>query len=170
MEETAGSNALIQSSSPTWTVPDLLVQVLGRIRRQLGMELAFIAEFSGGRRVFRYVDSGTSELEILPGDSDPLDDSFCLRVADGRLPELMTDASLNAEAMTLPATLAMPVGAHLSVPIRLTDGRVFGTICCFSRRPDESLQEHDLDTMRVMADVMADYFNEGLALDKVEKR
>ena len=127
-----------QSSVPAWTVPELLIQVLGRIRRQLNMELAFVAEFTGGRRVFRYVGSGTSELQIVAGNSDPLDDSFCLRVADGRLPEPMTDAGLNAEALTLPVTRALPVGAHLGVPIRFVDGRVFGTICCFSRRPDES--------------------------------
>jgi len=164
MNKTAASASSNPADTPSWAVPALLVQVLGRIRRQLGMELAFISEFTGGRRVFRYVESGASELQILPGDSDPLDDSFCLRVADGRLPQLMTDASRNAEALTLPVTLALPVGAHLSVPIRLTSGRIFGTICCFSRRPDEALEDDDLETLRVMADVLADYFDHGLAL------
>lgn len=170
MNNTIASASPSPSSMSSWTVPDLLIKVLGRIRVELGMELAFIAEFTGGRRVFRYVDSGTSELEILAGDSDPLDDSFCLRVADGRLPELMTDATHNAEALTMAVTLAMPVGAHLSVPIRLTDGRIFGTICCFSRRPDETLQDHDLATMRVMADVIGQYFEQGFAISEVEAR
>uniref|UniRef100_UPI00097C9EB9 EAL domain-containing protein n=1 Tax=Pelomonas sp. KK5 TaxID=1855730 RepID=UPI00097C9EB9 len=58
----------------------------------------------------------------------------------------------------LPATLALNIGAHLSVPIRLGDGRVFGTFCCFSRRPDTSLSERDLVTMRVLAEVMAEHF------------
>lgn len=168
MHKAADTAASTQVDLASWSAPELLIQVLGRIRQHLGMELAFIAEFTGGRRVFRYVDSGTSELQIGPGDSDPLDDSFCMRVADGRLPELMTDATQNAEALTLPVTLALPVGAHLSVPIRLADGRVFGTICCFSRRPDESLREHDLATLRVMADVMADYFDLGLEIRKAE--
>ncbi len=148
-----------QSGMPPWTVPDLLIRTLGSIRSQLGMELAFVSEFTGGRRVFRYVDSGTSELQINAGDSDPLDDSFCLRIADGRLPELIHDACQNAEALKLPVTQALPVGAHLSVPIRLMDGHVFGTLCCFSRRPDQTLQDHDL---------MADYFAQGLAISAGE--
>lgn len=164
MNSTVTSASASHPAPGSMTVPSLLMTVLGRMRRQLGMELAFVSEFTGGRRVFLLVDSGTDELQIHAGNSDPLDDSFCLRVADGRLPELMTDACLNAEALTLPVTRALPVGAHLSVPIRLADGRVFGTICCFSRRPDESLQDHDLDTLRLMAGVMADYFEQGLAI------
>ena len=164
MNNTVASASPGHSSMSSWTAPDLLIKVLGRMRQQLGMELAFVSEFTGGRRVFRYVDSGTSELQILAGNSDALDDSFCLRVADGRLPELMTDATCNAEALTLAVTRALPVGAHLSVPIRLTSGRVFGTICCFSRQPDETLQDHDLDTLRMMADVLADYFDQGLSI------
>lgn len=160
----AATSGLLQS----WTPPELLIQCLRRIRQHLGMELAFIAEFTEGRRVFRYVDSGASDLKIFAGDSDPLEESYCMRVADGRLPELMTDARLNAEALTLPATLALPVGAHLSVPIRLGDGHVFGTLCCFSRRPDENLQESDLATMRVLADVMADYFEHELAMRQAQ--
>ena len=170
MEEEVDAAAVAAESGSlkSWTPPELLIQCLRRIRQHLGMELAFIAEFTEGRRVFRYVDSGASDLKILAGDSDPLEESYCMRVADGRLPELMTDARLNAEAMTLPATLALPVGAHLSVPIRLGDGRVFGTLCCFSRQPNEALQEHDVATMRVLADVMADYFEHELAIRQVE--
>jgi len=49
--------------------PELLIQVLGRMRRQLGMELAFVVEFTGGRRVFRYVESGSIDLQIFSGNS-----------------------------------------------------------------------------------------------------
>jgi len=87
-----------------------------------------------------------------------------MRVADGRLPELVADACLDIEAPTLPATRALPVRAHLSVPIRLSGGQVFGTLCCFSRHPDQTLQEHEVATMRVLADVMADYFEHELAI------
>lgn len=167
-DDTATAFAAEPSPLKSWTPPELLIQCLRRIRQHLGMELAFIAEFTEGRRVFRYVDSGASDLKILAGDSDPLEESYCARVADGRLPELMHNACLNAEALTLPATLALPVGAHLSVPIRLADGRVFGTLCCFSRRPDESLQDHDVATMRGLADVMADYFEHELAIRQTD--
>lgn len=121
----------------------------------LGMEVAFISEFTDGRRVFRHVDSADLDGPVKAGLSDPLEESYCQRVIDGRLPELMTDACLNAEALTLAATRALPVGAHLSVPIRLQDGSLYGTFCCFSKSADGSLTHRDLDMMRVFAEMAA---------------
>ncbi|MBV8503073.1 MAG: EAL domain-containing protein [Paucibacter sp.] len=151
------------------TSPELLMQSLRTIRRHLDMDVAFISEFTEGRRLFRYVDAASPNPPIRVGGSDPLEESYCQRVVDGRLPELMVDSCQNAEALSLPATLALPVGAHLSVPIRLADGRVFGTFCCFSTRPDETLGREDLVTMRVLADVMAEHFGQELAYRETER-
>lgn len=88
-------------------------------------------------------------------------------MVDGRLPELIRDASLVAAARELPVTMALPVGAHLSVPIRLKDGVVFGTFCCFSFAPDQSLQERDLTLMRVFADFTGKQIERQLAIGRV---
>lgn len=133
-----------------------LDRLLHAIRRHMGMDVAFISEFKNGRRFFRQVEIGNSTLAIQPGDSDPLDESYCQRVVDGRLPELIPDACVNVEALKLAATRAVPVGAHLSVPIRLADGRVYGTFCCFSHTPNATLNERDLNVMRVFCDMAAD--------------
>jgi len=130
-----------------------LLQMLAAIRRHLKMDVAFISEFSDGKRVFRQVDPQTADNPVQPGAGDPLEASFCQRVVDGRLPELIPDARLNPVAAALPPTHALPVGAHLSVPIRMQDGSVYGTFCCFSRKADNSLDERDLNMMRVFADV-----------------
>jgi EAL domain-containing protein (putative c-di-GMP-specific phosphodiesterase class I) len=39
----------------------------------------------------------------------------------------------------------------MSVPIRFSDGSLYGTFCCFSRQPDHSLDESDLNTLRLFA-------------------
>lgn len=148
--------------------PPTLERMLQAIRRHLGMDVAFISEFQSGRRFFRQVDIGASTLAIRPGDSDPLEESYCLRVVDGRLPELIPDAGVNAEALTLPATRAVPVGAHLSVPVRLADGRVYGTFCCFSHTPNATLTERDLHVMRVFSDMAGDQIQRDL--DEQEAR
>ena len=132
-----------------------LERSLHAIRTHLDMDVAFISEFSEGRRYFRYVSS-EPDGPVQVGGSDPIEDSYCMRVIEGRLPELIPDACINIEALTLAATRALPVGAHLSVPIRLSDGRVYGTFCCFSHAPDDSLTPRDLGMMRVFADIVAD--------------
>lgn len=139
-----------------------LSRILSAVRKHMGMEVAFISQITDGQRFFRHVDAGDSGLGILPGGSDPIEDSYCIRVIDGRLPELMTNACVNLEALTLPVTRALPVGAHLSVPIRLADGEVYGTFCCFSRSPDETLTERDLSVMRVFAEMVGDQIQQDL--------
>lgn len=132
-----------------------LQQVLRALRKHLGMQIAFIGEFRDGRRVFRYVDADGERGPVSVGDSDPLEDSYCQRVVDGRLPGLIHDAADLLEARALPATTALPVGAHLSVPICLSDGSVYGTLCCFSTAPDEALSQRDLALMAALAELVA---------------
>ncbi len=131
------------------SVPD----ILHAMREHLKMEVAFVSEFTRGRRVFRYVDTSWAKNPVRVGEGDPLEESYCARIVDGRMPELMNDAKMNACAAELPVTFAIPVGAHMSVPIRLSDGSVYGTFCCFSRSADNSLNLRDLNLMRVFAEL-----------------
>lgn len=140
-------------SLPAEDVDGFLQQALAAIRTHLDMEVAFISEFAEGQRVFRYVDHGGKPPPISVGGSNPLEDSYCLRVVDGRLPELIPDAFDNPVAMELEATVALPVRAHASVPIRLQNGEIYGTFCCFSGVPNSSLNDRDIRMMRVFAEL-----------------
>jgi EAL domain-containing protein (putative c-di-GMP-specific phosphodiesterase class I) len=133
-----------------------LRRMLHAIRTHLGMDIAFVAEFRDGRRYFRSVDTGLAEPLVTEGDSDAIADSYCGLVLAGRLPELIHDPKQLPAACALPVTEALPVGAHLSVPVRLDDGTTYGTFCCFSLTPDYSLTERDLALMRVFADMAAE--------------
>ncbi|GAB3552605.1 hypothetical protein GCM10027343_38340 [Noviherbaspirillum agri] len=129
--------------------------LLSAIRRHLQMDVAFVSEFTQGRRVFRHVDPVDPGNPVKAGGGDPLEESYCQRVVDGRLPELMNDARDHPVAAALPVTHTLPVGAHVSVPIRLADGNVYGTFCCFSYTPDHTLDQRDLSMIRVFAEVAA---------------
>ena len=133
----------------------LSADALRAIRTHLGMDVAFMSEFVGDERVFRVVDAELPACPVQVGDSGPLEESYCQRVVDGRLPELIHDAGALPAACELAVTSTLPVGAHLSVPIRLSDGRVYGTLCCFSASADYSLNDRDLAMMRVFADLAA---------------
>lgn len=134
---------------------DALREILRAIRTHFGMEVAFISEFKDERRFFRFVDEAQAAPFLEAGAWNPLEESYCQRVLEGRLPEIIRDARQEPAALELAVTLELPVGAHLSVPIRLRDGSVYGTLCCFSRQPDATLNERDLAMMRVFADFAA---------------
>jgi diguanylate cyclase (GGDEF)-like protein/PAS domain S-box-containing protein len=147
------------------TAGNFLADALRVIREHLQMDVAFISEFTEGRREFRHVDSANGHPPIQVGGSDPLEESYCQRVVDGRLPELIPDAFDFPAALELPATIALPVRAHASVPIRLRNGRIYGTLCCFSNMPDESLNERDIQMMKVFADLTARQIDQERAAD-----
>lgn len=56
---------------------------------------------------------------------------------------------------TVDASDALRVGAHLSTPIVVQDGRSYGTLCCFSASPNPALNEKDLRTLRNCAVLVA---------------
>lgn len=140
-----------QSEKASLSVDEILTDALATVRNHLRMEVAFIGEFREERRVFRQLEGDYQALSLAVGDGGPLGESYCQRIVDGRLPELIRNAAELKEALALSATHALPVGAHLSVPIRFSDGALYGTFCCFSREPDHSLDESDLNTLRLFA-------------------
>lgn len=151
------------------TVGLILQRLLQATRMHMGMDAAFISEFEGGRRTFRYVDKTEDSHLLQVGHSDPLEESYCQRVVDGRLPELIHNAQEVGEALTLPATRAFGIGAHLSVPIRLRDGSVFGTFCCFSFHAEHSLNERDRTLMHVFAEIAAELIEQDICRAREEK-
>ena len=144
-----GSDDLIDSA---------VTEMLQLLRQRLAMDVVFVSEFVDGQRVFRYVDSPNNKSKNKPlipvGHSDPLEQTWCQRVVDGRLPQFITDSTRLPDRARLPAA-PFPIGTHLSTPIFLNDGRIYGTLCCFSFSPNEQIQERDLKNLQSVATLVA---------------
>ncbi len=123
----------------------------------------------GDQSVFRAVDAPGLEAVIRPGDSKPLDDVFCRHILAGRLPELMPDVSANAFAMSCPIMQEVPIGSHMSVPIRLENGEPYGMFCCLSFERNLTLNDRDLQMMRVFADMAAHQIGQELETRRREQ-
>ena len=146
-----GADALIDQSVP---------EVLRLLREHLKMDVVFVSEFVDGRRVFRRVETAPAGQRVIEvGQSSPLEESFCQRVVDGRLPRLVRDLAQEPVLPELPPT-DFPIGAHLSTPIVLNDGRIYGTLCCFSFAPNEALTQRDLKKLELSAQLAARRINE----------
>jgi EAL domain-containing protein (putative c-di-GMP-specific phosphodiesterase class I) len=139
-----------------------LKRTLEAVRQHLGMNVAYVSEFSKGRTVFREVDAPGLESLVKVGDSQSLDDVYCRHILEGRLPELIPDTALEPLAMAMPITAAAHIRSHISVPIRLPDGRIYGMFCCVGCEANPSLNSRDLQTMRAFADLAAFEIDRGL--------
>lgn len=128
--------------------------VLHALRERLALDVVFVAEFTGGRRVFRFVDRAPGALPVQPGASHELELSFCQRVVDGRLPELVPDVAALGPEVDLPP-MPVRIGAHLGTPVVLGNGRIFGTLCCFSTAPRPDIDAQDLQALHDCARLVA---------------
>ena len=133
------------------------------------MDVAFVSRFRAEDRVFEHVDAdGAAPIEV--GQTLPLHEGYCLKVVRGELPQLIRDTAALPAAMAIPATQAIPIGSHLSVPVLLEQGEVYGTLCCFSHTSNFNLDDRDLGMLRAFAEVIAHRVDEDLAASRHKAR
>lgn len=130
---------------------DLLDKVLGAARQHLGMEVAFVSEYAEGQTVFRSLGGDAESFGFREGLGTPLESSFCRRVIESRIPSVVVDTEEDEEVRDLGVRRAADIGSYVGVPVQLSDGRLYGTICCMSHSPDPSLGERDAEFMNVLA-------------------
>lgn len=141
----------------TLTCPDVessIQAMLHLMRRHLGLDVALISHLTEELRVVRFLDAVDDEV-VEVGRADPAAGSYCRSVVSGQLPGLLHDPAQHpvSAAMDRPDRLAD--GTHLSVPIVLGDGRVYGTLCAFAHRVRPDLDERDLGMMHALAGIIA---------------
>jgi EAL domain-containing protein (putative c-di-GMP-specific phosphodiesterase class I) len=120
------------------------------------MDVAFVSRQIGTtHRIFTHV-AARGIAPFNGGDTNANDNSLCWLVIQGKLPERVIDTSLYEVAACLPITDAINVRSHFSVPMRRRDGRVHGSLCCFSYRPRPDIEERDMQMLRSVAAIVSD--------------
>ncbi len=121
--------------------------MLRDVREALQMDVAFVSEFSEDRLVFRALEGDAESFGWREGGSFPVDESYCKRVLDGRIPQVVPDARGEDATKDLKVTSEADMGCYCAVPLVLSDGRLYGTLCCVSHEADPRLRERDLGLM-----------------------
>lgn len=149
------SELLVASADGSDPLVDHAVgEVLRALRQRLKLDVVFVSEFVDGQRVFRFVDRDAQAPRIEVGDSDSLEATFCHRIVEGRLPGFIADAGALGPDADVPRT-PVRIGAHLSTPVVLASGRVYGTLCCFSTQPTVAEREQDMVLLHQCARLVA---------------
>jgi GAF domain-containing protein len=127
--------------------PEAIEGMLREVREALSMDVAFVSEFAGDELVFRALEGDADSFGWREGGSFPLDESYCKRVLDGRVPRVVPNARREEATRDLRVTTEADMGCYCAVALVLSDGRLYGTLCCVSHEPDPWLRERDLDLM-----------------------
>ena len=139
-------------------------RILDAVRNHLGLEIAFVSRYVDEDRELMHVSSDL-ELPMGPGFREPRENSYCWHILQGTLPELIQDPADFPFTNELAITEMLPVGCHLNVPLKLSDGSVYGSFCALSRLPDRSMGERDLGVVKAFAQLAAEQIEVTLEQD-----
>lgn len=136
-------------------LPPAVLEILKLLRVRLDMDVAFVSQLAGGRRILKMVDNAPDFTLVQAGMSDPVEESWCHHVIEGRLPQRIVDAAPYVASGAAPDP-GFRIGTHLSAPVCLADGTVYGTLCCFSQGVRA---EADINRLRYTAGLLAERLN-----------
>jgi EAL domain-containing protein (putative c-di-GMP-specific phosphodiesterase class I) len=126
-------------------------RVLNLVRRHLQMDVSYVSEFTGGRQIYRGLDGNTESFKLTMGEGPELSKTYCQRMVDGQIPNVLPDSRADPRVHDLTTT----IGAYIGVPLRLSDGTMYGSFCCLSQKA-EPLDERDVQFMSMLAEVLVE--------------
>lgn len=130
--------------------------ILEAVREFLDMEVAFTTRLSEQHLLFTTIEGDGDSFGFYEGRRMSLAHTYCQRVLEGRLPRLMPEVRNDPRASRLAVTAEADVGAFVSIPLRLADGSVHGTLCAASHEARPALGYRDLQFLEVFARLVAD--------------
>lgn len=132
---------------------DVVEQALAAARERLGMDAAYVGTIEAQEQNILAVVGDPRADELRSGVAIPLEETFCMRMLKGEIPNVVPDTRSEPAVRDLRASQRF--GAYVGVPVMLPDGEVHGTLCAVSvgSRPDLGAEE--LRFMRVLAEIIA---------------
>ncbi len=133
--------------------------LLQSAREHLCVDIAYFTRFTEGAEHIEFVEGDSSPFSFGEGSVIPLDETYCRRMIEGTAPSVVPNTA--AEPRMQDLDVAQTIGSYLGVPVRLSDGRIYGAVCCASPDPNESLTDAAEARIRVLAAGLATVVEDG---------
>jgi len=136
--------------------------LLELVCRELEMETGFIGRVAEGQRAICYVAG--SGLDT--GDSDPYDETYCQLIVDGAIGPAIADTSVVPVLRDMPITHRLGIASYLGLPLWLSDGSLYGTLCAYSRETKPHLVDADVRLLRLVGALVANRLEHDVQLER----
>jgi len=123
-------------------------------KRSLGLSVSFLSRLDGTTQHLEVVESSVPFL-FQEGNKQIQATSLCQAILDKKLPAVIPDLKAFPVAMKLPAARLPRIRSYVSVPVRLSDGTLYGTFCATGLTSDKGLTTRDQSLMEVLAHAAA---------------
>ena len=132
---------------------DVVERALAAARDRLGMDASYVTTIDSREQTVHAIVGDPDIVDTYTGVVMPVEQTFCRRMLDGEIPNVVPDT--RAEPAIRDLAAAQVFGSYIGVPVRLSDGRVHGTLCCVSRETKFDIGPEDLRFMQVLAGIVA---------------
>jgi EAL domain-containing protein (putative c-di-GMP-specific phosphodiesterase class I) len=128
-----------------------VAELLRTARESLGLPLAFLSRLDGTTQHLEVIESPLP-MVYKDGNTQDQASSLCQAIIDEKLPPVIPDLRRYPEAMDLPAAKwPRHIRSYVSVPVKLSDGSLYGTFCAAGFTADRNLSKRDKSLMQVLA-------------------
>jgi GAF domain-containing protein len=117
------------------------------------MDVAVLGEVRDGREVVRFLAGDGESFGLEVGASLPIEDTYCDRLLDGRLSNVVRDAGADELVRDLELTREGRVGAYIGVPLTALDARLY-VLCCLAHEQRPLLAERDVLFLRGLSETI----------------
>jgi EAL domain-containing protein (putative c-di-GMP-specific phosphodiesterase class I) len=125
-------------------------------REHLGMQLSWISTMSAGMHTWRAFDGDPGPFGLYEGCTSEVEGSYCARVVEGTLPNVIPDTRNDPRTAVMPVTEKQNLGAYIGTPIMSSQGEVYGMLCCVSDHAEPSLRDRDGKVLGMLAEILAE--------------
>ncbi len=132
---------------------EVVEQALVAAREHLGMDASYITTIDSRIQTIHALVSDPETVNRYQGTVFPVEQTYCMRMLAGQIPNAVPDTQAEAAISQLPVTNEFH--AYVGVPVKLSDGSVHGTLCCVSRETRPGLGPGEVRFMQVLADIVA---------------
>lgn len=132
---------------------DVVERALTAARERLGMDAAYVGTFDEHAQTILAVVGDSNASELQSGGSIPLEETYCVRMLSGQIPNVVPDTRADPAVQDMRASSL--IGAYVGVPVILASGEVHGTLCCVSSAARPDLGAEELRFMFVLAEIVA---------------
>ncbi len=133
-----------------------LDRIVELANRHLGLDLVYITELRNDELVFRAFAGDVAAFRVTLDKGGPAKWGFSQLLVEGRIPAVLPDTRADPRVADLPATTFIGIGAFIGIPLRLSDGSLYGTLCGVNLDPDPTLGERDVRFMAMLGELVVD--------------
>jgi signal transduction histidine kinase len=120
---------------------------LDLIMELVGVPSAFVSQIAAGR--MWVIDSHDRDGCAIPSDGVvPLEQTFCQYVSARDVPVVIADAARDPRVMAVSTRVDYSIAAYAGVPIHLSDGTLYGTLCALDTQPRD-FSPAQVDALRI---------------------